>query len=184
MVALAVPLALGACADSPTAPATVPPSGVEAARIPVKGTGLVLHSLTDVTLPVLGLPLTELVIDQVVINDLRVVEDALGAIIGIEASGTITGVMVDALGSTVVEQDFVTGVGVISSGPGQCDVVAIDLGLIDLDALGLVQVEAPPAELRARGSGAIGSLLCNLGQVLSGLGGAIPGLVNGINNQI
>jgi hypothetical protein len=69
--------------------------------------------------------------------------------------------------------------------------IAINLGPIGVNVLGQVAfVDVPVASLTGRGSGAVGSLLCNLGNLLSGLlggGGAIPGaqgLVNAINNQI
>src|SRR5687767_2713459 len=64
MAALALPLALGACGDTPVEPGPVPDQ-VAGARVPVKGTGLVLQSLTDVTVPIIGLPLATLEIDQV-----------------------------------------------------------------------------------------------------------------------
>jgi hypothetical protein len=183
MAALALPLALGACGDTPVEPGRIPDQ-VAGARVPVKGTGLVLESLTDVTVPIIGLPLATLEIDQVQILDLHVVEDIAGAIVGIEATGVLSGVAVTAVGTEVIQQEFTTGLGVVSGGPGQCDVVSLDLGPIGLDALGLVQVDVPAADVKARGSGAVGSLLCALGSALSGLGSAIPGLVNAINNQI
>jgi hypothetical protein len=53
-----------------------------------------------------------------------------------------------------------------------------------------VTVDVPAASLTGRGSGAVGSLLCVLGQLLSGLlGGGVgspgaEGVVNAINNRI
>jgi hypothetical protein len=70
------------------------------------------------------------------------------------------------------------------------DPITIDLGPIGISALGLVTVDVPVASLTGRGSGAVGSLLCVLGQLLSGLlGGGVgspgaEGVVNAINNRI
>ena len=148
------------------------------------GTGIVLDNLTGVTLPILGLPLGEVVVDQAIITDLKLVEDVAGTIIGLEAEGVLqlTG---GVLGTDVITEDFSTIVGVTSTGFGRCDLVSIDLGPIALDALDpVLTVDAPTTDVTVRGSGAIGSLLCNLGQVLGGLGGAVEGLVQGINNII
>lgn len=41
-----------------------------------------------------------------------------------------------------------------------------------------------PANVDVKSSGALGSLLCNLGQALAGLSGGTQGLVNAVNNQI
>lgn len=57
-----------------------------------------------------------------------------------------------------------------------------------VDALGLVAVDVPVADLTGRGSGAVGSLLCNLGSLLNGPLGAVTrgvqGLVNAVNRVI
>jgi hypothetical protein len=77
---------------------------------------------------------------------------------------------------------------VASSGPGKCDVLTVDLGPIAIDALGAVSVDAPEAAVTPRSSGALGSLLCNLGNLLqppvSGVTSAVRGLVNAINRII
>ena len=66
-------------------------------------------------------------------------------------------------------------------------VITIDLGQISIDALA-ASVDVPAATLTAKGSGAVGSLLCNLGNLLSGVTGTISsgvgGLVNALNNLI
>src|SRR5918992_1029250 len=113
---LAVSLTLGisACADPPAAP-EVPEVRLAPQR--VNGTGLVLESLTDVSLPIVG-SVDQLVIDQAVINDLMLVEDITGAIIGLEVTGTVNGT-IGALGVPVVDQRFRSSVGITSSGPGQ-----------------------------------------------------------------
>jgi hypothetical protein len=88
-----------------------------------------------------------------------------------------------------VSEDFLTQVNVASSGPGQCDVITVDLGPITVDALGgAVSVDAPQADVTPKASGALGPLLCNLGGFLqspvSDLTGAVRGLVNAINKQL
>jgi hypothetical protein len=182
----AVSLALGinACSEPPVAPDVSEPVRLAPQR--VNGTGLVLESLTDVSLPIVG-QVDELVIDQVVINDLMLVEDIAGAIIGLEVTGTVNGT-IGALGVPVVDQRFTSSVGITSSGPGQCELVTIDLGPLNINALGLVTADVDPVELTGRGSGAVGSLLCNLGQALSGVIGGVTrgvqGLVNAINRVI
>src|SRR5205814_1033720 len=79
-------------------------------------------------------------------------------------------------GSDVVTQDFSTTVAVTSSANGQCNIVTLDLGPIDVNAL-VATVDVPAATVTAKGSGALGSLLCNLGQALNPVTGAVRGLV-------
>ena len=193
VAALVLPLALGfvACDQGPTAAPTVIPEsalneqGSMQKQAPPKGTGLVLNSLTGVTLLVGSLG--DVVIDQVVITNFALVENTVGQIIGLEVTGTLEGVLA-ANPLVKVSEDFTSTVSVTSSGPGQCDLVTIDLGPLNIDALGIVTADVPAASLTGRGSGAVGSLLCNLGNLLGGLlGGAIPGaggLVDAINGQI
>src|SRR5687767_3089446 len=100
-LALSLAIGMSACADPLTAP-DVPEVRLAPQR--VNGTGLVLESLTDVSLPIVG-SLDRLVIDQVVINDLMLVEDITGAIIGLEVTGTVNGT-VGALGVPIVDQMF------------------------------------------------------------------------------
>jgi hypothetical protein len=146
----------------------------------------VLESLTGVSVPIVG-QLAEVVIDQAVITELFLVEDVVSGVIGLEAEGVLqlTG---GVLGTDVVTQNFRTEVGLTSSGPGKCSLLTVNLGPIAVDALGLAEVDAPVATVDARGSGAVGSLLCNLGNLLSGVvGGAtrgVQGLVNAINRVI
>jgi hypothetical protein len=184
MTVLVVPLVLSlfGCAENPVSPN--PLLSLEEPAASAKGTGLTLNSLTGLSVPLIG-SLGDVVIDQAVITNFALVEDAVGAIIGIEATGVLqlTG---GVLGTDVITEDFTTLVSVTSSGPGQCDLITIDLGPIGIDALGLVSVDVPAASLTGKGSGAVGSLLCNLGSILGGLtgGGAIGGILNGLNNQI
>jgi hypothetical protein len=184
-VAVAVAVVAGACAEAPTAPVPNASSlSPNAQRTEQRGTGLVLNSLTGLRLPLIG-SLGDVVIDQVNITHLVLVEDVVGNIVGLQADGVIklTG---GVLGTDVVTEDFLTEVHVASSGPGQCKVLTVDLGPIALDALGTtVSVDVPQADVTPRASGALGPLLCALGQALqptvSGLTAAVRGLVNAIN---
>ena len=122
-------------------------------------------------------------INQAVITNFDLVENTVGQIVGLEADGVLklTG---GVLGTDVVTEDFHTLVTVTSSGPGKCDVITINLGPIDVDALGIAKVDVPAATLTGRSSGALGSLLCNLGSALSGITSGVAGLVQAINNLI
>jgi hypothetical protein len=152
----------------------------------VEGTGLLLESVTGLTVPLLGVDLGDVVIRQAVIKEFGLVEDIVGNIVGLEATGVleITG---GVLGSNVVTEDFTTGVGIISTSRGQCDIITINLAPISVDVLGRTAfVDVPAAEVAGRGNGAVGSLLCNLGQLAQGLVNGVTrgvrGLVNAINN--
>lgn len=185
VAALVVPLAAAlACAEHSTAP------DVSLAERPMfqqrQGTGLVLTSITDLTLPLIG-RLGDVVVDQAVITNFALVEGLAGAIVGLEAEGVLQ-LSGGVLGTDVVTEDFLTTVSVTSSGPGQCDLVSIDLGQIRIDAL-VAHVDVPAATLTGRGSGAVGTLLCTLGDLLGGLtgGSIIPGvggIVNALNSRI
>jgi hypothetical protein len=187
-IAVTVALGLGACADSPVAPNAATrqaDSQIQAAK--VEGTGLVLNSVTGLTLPLIG-QVGDVVIDQVNVTRLVLVEDVVGNIVGVQAEGVIklTG---GVLGTDVVTEDFLTQVDVASSGPGQCDVVSLDLGPIALDLpLGLASVDVPAAQVTPRASGALGPLLCNLGSLLDGpldqVTSAVRAIINAINRLI
>lgn len=180
--------ALAACSAT-DAVAPAPHAGeapsLQAAR---RGSGLALDIVPDVTLP-LGLG-GSITIDQAVLTNLAVVENTVGQVVGLRATGTLTGTAVDALGGAVGldAQPFVADLNVTSSGPGQCSAVTLNLSNLNVDVLGLV-TGTVPANVDVKGSGAVGSLLCNLGQALAGVGGALSGqsatgLVNAINNRI
>lgn len=179
---------LGACADSPTHPnaSNLRPS-LQTQAAP-KWTGLVLNSLTGLSLPLIG-QLGNVTINQAVVTNFALVENTVGQIVGLQANGVLqlTG---GVLGTNVVTQNFSTTASVTSSGPGQCSLASIDLGAISVNALGLASVDVPAANVTAKGSGAVGSLLCNLGQLLSGLTSGLTGrsgaqgVVNALNNQI
>ena len=183
-IAVAVALGAGACTDAPTAPQARlhPPSA--SAQKPERGTGLVLQSLTGLTLPLIG-TLGDITIDQVNITHLVIVEDVVGNIVGLQAEGVIQGVAVGVFGTQVVSEDFLTEVHVASSGPGQCKVLTVDLGPVALDALGTaVSVEVPQADVTPRASGALGPLLCGLGQALQPLVGGVTAAVRGLVTAI
>lgn len=172
LTTLALPLAFGltACGDPPVAPQLASPGGVSLQQ--ARGTGLVLDILTDAKLPLdLGGTIT---IDQAVITDLTI-ERIAGQIVGVQVTGTLTGLAVNAAGDLVevTAAPFVADVAVTPTGPGQCGLVTLDLTDINLGALGIVTVDVP-ARAEVKGSGAVGALLCNLGSVfgrLTGVGG-------------
>lgn len=193
-VALLLPLVLGSasCGTEPVAPTVTPDDAAPLQqRGHVEGTGLVLEDLTQVRVPVLdalGVTIGDVVINQAVIKEFGTVEDIAGNIVGLEATGVLelTGGL---LGTNVVTEEFTTGVGVVSTSRGQCDVVTVDLSGMRVDAIaGLVFVDVPAAEVTPRGNGAVGSLLCSLGQVAQGLVNGVTrgvkGLVNALNNLL
>jgi hypothetical protein len=186
-LAMCLTLGIGACAETPVAPdALARDRLMPHPQRSLDGTGLILEDLTDVSLPIVG-PVAGIVIEQAVITDLMLIEDIAGTIIGLEATGTVTGTLTGT-GVRIVDERFTSTFAITSSGPGQCDLVTIDLGPLRLDALGLVTADVPTADVTTRGSGAIGSLLCNLGNALSGVIGGVTrgvqGLVNAINRLI
>src|SRR5688500_20236268 len=96
VAALVLPLALGFVGcdrGAATAPTVLPKPALDETasmrmQAPPPGSGLVLTSLTGVTLPVVG-PLGDIIIDQVVITNFALVADAVGQIIGLEVTGKI-----------------------------------------------------------------------------------------------
>lgn len=137
---------------------------------PQNGTGLALENVLG-GLPVIG----DVQITEVVITEFSTFAG------GLQASGTITGASVSVPGLTLTD-DFTADVLVSSSGGGQCGIVTLDLGPIDSDVLGLVEVDLPVASVEARGAGAAGVLLCALGSVIDGVAdAAVGGLVSALN---
>src|SRR5438045_9384605 len=128
--ALAIPLVLGlACTENPAAP----DSNHTLSFAKQKGTGLTLSSVTGLNLPLIG-QLGDVNIDQAVITNFALVENTVGQIVGLQAVGVLqlTG---GVLGTDVLTENFSTTARVPSSGPGQCDLITIDLGQISIDAL-------------------------------------------------
>ena len=155
--ALALALGIVACGQGSSGKAVDVSSRNRAA----KGTGLVLDSLTGITLPLIG-SLGDVAIDQAVITNFALVENTVGQIVGLEADGVLqlTG---GVLGTDVLTENFSTTVSVTSSGPGQCNLITIDLGQISIDALA-ASVDVPAATLSSNtvagiGAGVIGSSL-------------------------
>jgi hypothetical protein len=190
MALLALPLVLVvACSEAPVAPRTVQPGGILLQQAVPKGTGLAVDIVPNVTLP-LGLR-GSITIDQAVITNFALVENTVGQIVGLQVTGDLSGTAVNALGDLigVNAQPFTANVSVTSSGPGQCNLVTLSLSNLNLNVLGLV-TGTLPVNITGKGSGAVGSLLCNLGQALAGIGSALgggsgaQGLVNALNNQI
>ena len=190
-IVLVLPLVLGiaACGNEPVAPVAAPRDLAPLQQKGhVEGTGLLLESVTGLTVPLLGVDLGNVVIRQVVIKEFGLVEDIAGNIVGLEATGVLelTGGVLD---TKVVTEEFTTGVGIISSSSGQCDILTINLAPIGVDVLGRAAfVDVPVADVTARGNGAVGSLLCNLGQLAQGLVNGVTrgvrGLVNALNNLL
>lgn len=188
LLALPVAIAFVGCSEAPVAPRSVQPGSVMLQQAPPKGTGLAVDIVPNVTLP-LGLG-GSITIDQAVISNFALVENVVGQIVGLQVTGTLSGTAIDAVGGLVGvnAQPFTATANVTSSGPGQCNLATIDLSNPTLNVLGLA-TGTIPLNVTAKGSGAVGSLLCNLGQALSGIGSALggssaQGLVNALNNQI
>jgi hypothetical protein len=178
--ALALPLVLAvACDRQPVAPVESAPSNVPQMQRITRGTGLALESVTGLQLPLIG-QLGDVVINQAVITNFALVENTVGQVVGLQAEGVLqlTG---GVLGTDLVSQNFNTTASVTSSSFGRCDIVTIDLGPISIDRLPGVQVDIPAATLTGRGSGAVGPLLCALGQVLNPVTRGVRLVVRALN---
>ena len=184
---LAAMVVIGGCGESPSAPAprAIPSPSMQG----IGGTGIKVDIVPTVTLP-LGLGGT-ININQAVITHFALVENTVGQIVGLDVTGTLSGTAVTVLGGIVgVNADpFTAEASITSSGPGQCNLVTLDLSSLNLNVLGLV-TGTVPLNVTAKGSGVVGSLLCNLANALSGLasgGTASPSatsIVNALNGQI
>jgi hypothetical protein len=191
-VVLVVVGGAGACNDrSITSPERSVPS-ISRQQSPQKTTGLVLNSLTNLSIPIVSSilgPLGDIHIDQAEITNFALVENTVGAIVGLQVDGVLQGTT-NILGTPVVDENFTTTATVTPSGPGSCDLVNIDLGPIAINALNLASVDLPTVSVAGKTSGVVGTLLCNLTKLLGGLGSggtATPGaqgVVNALNNQI
>jgi hypothetical protein len=184
---LAALVVAAACSENPSAPSqrAIPTSP----SMQIGGTGLAVNIVPNVTLP-LGLGGT-ITINQVVVTNFALVENTVGQIVGLDVTGTLSGTAVNVLGGVVgVNADpFTAEASITSSGPGQCNLVTIDLSGLNVNLLGLV-TGTVPLNITAKGSGAVGSLLCNLSSALSGLTSGLTGsngaagIVNALNGQI
>ena len=180
---LVLPLGLGlACAEQPASPDVSTFANAPMMQINGRpGTGVILESVTGVSLPLIG-QLGDVVVDQAVLTNFALVENVVGQIVGVEAEGVLQ-LSGGVLGTDVVTEDFATIVQVTSSGFGKCDIVTLDLGPIDVNAL-VAQVDVPAATVTGRGSGAVGSLLCALGQLLNPVTSGVRGVVQALNGLI
>jgi hypothetical protein len=176
-------LGIAACGEAPTAPVSDNSAQLSPQERPQLGTGLVLDNLTGAALPIVGIPLTDVVIDEAIITDLHLVEDIASGLVGLQATGVLEA-HGGVLGSDVVTQDFTTTLGITSSGRG-CEIVTLDLGEIAVDRLSpIVTVDVPATTVSGRGSGAVGSLLCTLSPLLNAPGRAAQAIVQALNNII
>jgi hypothetical protein len=189
LTALTASIAIAACSENPTAPVRRPAPNPTMQK-GIGGTGLSVDLVPAIKLP-LGLG-GSITINQAVVTNFALIENTVGQIVGLDVTGTLTGTAVNAVGGLVGvnASPFTAEASITSSGPGQCSLVSLDLSGLNLNALGLV-TGTVPLNITAKGSGAVGSLLCNLGQALSGLGsvlgggtGGAQGLVNALNNQV
>jgi len=186
--AVLVALGAGACSENALSPRELVPNAPSQQAVP-KGTGIALDIVPNVSLPIVGGG--SITIDQAIITNFALVENTVGQIIGLQATGTLSGTAVNALGNaiTLTANPFTANVAITSSGPGQCSLVTLNLSGLTVNGLGIVNATVP-ANVDVKGSGAVGSLLCNLANLLSGLTSGLTGspgaqgVVNAINNQI
>ena len=174
---LSLALGIGACGEGPVAPERPAVPNAPLMQNHRDGTGLVVESLTGVGLPILG-TVDELVIDQAVINNI-VLENLVGGVIGLRVTGTVDGV-IEATGVPVVDEQFTSTLTITPSGGGGCNAVNVDLGPLNLGALGLVTADVPTVSADAFASGAAGGLICALGNVVNGVVGGATRAVEGI----
>jgi hypothetical protein len=176
----AIPLLIGfaGCSDDPVQPepdagATLAEQAVAEAQAALvsaqqqqrRGSGLQLESVTGIRLPLIG-RLGDVVVDEAVITNFDIVEGVAGTIIGLQAEGVLE-LSGGALGTDLVTEEFRTDVTITRSGPGRCRVIGVDLGPIDVDALGeAVSVDVPEASVTTRSAGLAGLLLCLAGRLL------------------
>lgn len=178
---------VSACSENPNAPSprAIPNPSFQG----LGGTGIKVDIVPTVTLP-LGLG-GSINIDQAVITHFALVENTVGQIVGLDVTGTLSGTAVTVLGGIVGvnANPFTAEASITSSGPGQCSLVTLDLSSLNVNVLGLV-TGTLPLNITAKGSGAVGSLLCNLSSALSGLASGGTGspnaqsVVNALNGQI
>jgi hypothetical protein len=155
-------LALGACADAPTAPSAL--------QAPTAASHKPKHDRGDLSAPVTGtLPGGGSFVGTVQITALDLVDGVLMAT-GL-LDGTATGV--DGTVTEITDQAFEVSAGLFGDGDGpRCDILFLDLGPINLDLLGLV-VDLSQVTLDIHAVPGAGNLLGNL---LCGVAGLLDGL--------
>jgi hypothetical protein len=118
---LSLALVLAACER----PLTSAPAAGRPLAQTAQGSGLALHSVTGLSLPLIG-RVGDVAIDQAIVTNIALVENTVGQIVGLQARGVLqlTG---GVLGNDVVTQDFSTEATVTSTGT-QCNVLSLDLG--------------------------------------------------------
>jgi hypothetical protein len=176
-LALSLVMGIGACGEQPTSPTPLARPDGPAYQTFDRGTGLTLSNVTSTPIPLLGNAVFN---GQVVITQL-----AVNAVGGLEATGTITGA-ITALGIPI-NQSFTTDLGISKTGSGgQCGVLSLNLAPITVSAAGqIVSVNLTAANIDAKATGPVGTLLCNLTSLLnSGVGGAVKGVLNALNGLL
>ena len=173
---LALVLGIAACSDHPTSPpALAVPEG--AAFQFDRGTGLTVDNVTSTPIPLLG--------DAVFNGEAVITQLALNAVGGLEATGTITGTITGV--STPISEDFTTDVAISKTGAGgQCGVLSLDLAPINVNAADqIVSVDLTAANVDAKATGPVGTLLCTLTTLVNrGAGGAVNGVLNALNGLL
>jgi hypothetical protein len=173
---LSLAIGLSACSDAPAAPKAAPEraqlqaSGGAAAAVTAAapGTGLVLNSLTGVTVPLIG-KLGTVTINQAVITNITLVESTVGNIVGLRVNGVLD-FTASALGTQVLTQNFTTTATVTPGGGSACNVLTVALGPITISALA-ASIQVPTATVTADSSGLVGQLLCTIARLLNSVGG-------------
>ena len=174
---LALILGIAACSDHPTSPAPLAlPDGSASQRFD-RGTGLTVDNVTSTPIPLLG--------NAVFNGEVVITQLALNAVGGLEATGTIAGTIAGV--GTPINENFTTDVGISKTGSGgQCGVLSLDLAPIGVHVLDqIVSVDLTAANVDAKATGPVGTLLCTLTSLLNkGLGGAVNGVLNALNGLL
>ena len=168
----------GCSSDQISAPSALAVPGGAAQQFD-RGTGLTLDNVTSTPIPLLG--------DAVFNGEVVITQLALNAVGGLEATGTITGTIAALDGAIPIDQSFTTEVGISKTGSGgQCGVLTLDLAPINVDAAGqIVSVDVTAADVDAKATGPVGTLLCTLTSLLNkAVGGAVNGVLNALNGLL
>ena len=177
---LALIAGISACgSDKITSPSALAVPGGAVYQQFERGTGLTLDNVTSTPIPLLG--------DAVFNGEVVITQLALNAVGGLEATGTITGTIAALDGAIPIDQSFTTDVAISKTGSGgQCGVLSLDLAPINVDAAGqIVSVDLTAADVDAKATGPVGTLLCTLTSLVNrGVGGALKGVLNALNGLL